>query len=525
MTQSRIEGIIGRTKELTLRVCGMRRLSIIVIIIGIISLGLLPSCYEGDPFPEGWFERVFAGDPTTLSVASNRYGGIIASGAVRSEEAVTAVTYEQGTGLWVSQYGTLEPEHRSTGSFDLTGGAYENLFTSDTAIFELSDAENRNFIVMLGDDNYGKAAEIVTFIDASNVELLTWGWNADITTATYVVLPHPLLGVGYDGHVTIWAGDGGIFEVHTKDYENGELIEFSLHAGADAQTCMLIDVGANGYSGSEAFIIDYNTGALQPTDYISVLKIDMDETGADASDATTEIDFISLLTTDENDLQKHAIHVGQSFDSVLTISGGAELDPDFGYEVTPDVPVDRVTGIAPDGTAFLEASAADLNIFDADNDYVLIGGVNEFEAIDAILVSGANQPILPEYYYSTGGGNWAALIVSETTNGFTQSGTITFNAPAAWAQNALTQPAGAVINNAFYVKIARTRNNLGAPPVEDYFKIFESSSLTDFEIRGDGTIRPVEMADAAAPNNSLYYSTTQNKLVYKDNGGVVHDLW
>lgn len=33
------------------------------------------------------------------------------------------------------------------------------------------------------------------------------------------------------------------------------------------------------------------------------------------------------------------------------------------------------------------------------------------------------------------------------------------------------------------------------------------------------------MADGAAPNNSIYYSTTQNKLVYKDSVGAVHDLY
>lgn len=32
-------------------------------------------------------------------------------------------------------------------------------------------------------------------------------------------------------------------------------------------------------------------------------------------------------------------------------------------------------------------------------------------------------------------------------------------------------------------------------------------------------------ADAAMPNSSLYYSTDQSKLVYKDSGGVVRDLW
>jgi hypothetical protein len=41
----------------------------------------------------------------------------------------------------------------------------------------------------------------------------------------------------------------------------------------------------------------------------------------------------------------------------------------------------------------------------------------------------------------------------------------------------------------------------------------------------NGALIPVNLADANAPNNSIYYSTTQSKLVYKDSGGSVNDLY
>ena len=43
--------------------------------------------------------------------------------------------------------------------------------------------------------------------------------------------------------------------------------------------------------------------------------------------------------------------------------------------------------------------------------------------------------------------------------------------------------------------------------------------------RSDGSFIPVSLADTAAQNNSVYYSTTQSKLVYKDSGGTVNDLY
>ena len=41
----------------------------------------------------------------------------------------------------------------------------------------------------------------------------------------------------------------------------------------------------------------------------------------------------------------------------------------------------------------------------------------------------------------------------------------------------------------------------------------------------NGAYIPFSQADSAAPSNSMYYSTTQGKLVYKDSGGTVHDLY
>jgi hypothetical protein len=39
-----------------------------------------------------------------------------------------------------------------------------------------------------------------------------------------------------------------------------------------------------------------------------------------------------------------------------------------------------------------------------------------------------------------------------------------------------------------------------------------------------GVFIPDNMADADAPNNCIYYSTTQNKLVYKDKDGNTREI-
>jgi hypothetical protein len=52
-----------------------------------------------------------------------------------------------------------------------------------------------------------------------------------------------------------------------------------------------------------------------------------------------------------------------------------------------------------------------------------------------------------------------------------------------------------------------------------------SSGGTLSAVKADGSIQPASMADGSATNNSIYYSTTQNKLCYKDSGGVVNQLY
>jgi len=450
---------------------------------------------------------------------------VLPDGGAYFDSMIRIRTEEGGGGIFILEHDWAFPIHTGTGSFDLTGGAYENYFTATAPVFQQEDADLNNFIVVVSGTYLGYAAEIISYIDTTHVALDTYSWGADLAGVPFAIVRHPSFAVGDAGKVGISAGAGGNLHIHSVDQTGECLVDVTADVGADDLSAICVEVAANGYSASEAIRVRYDTGDLQPGDHAALLKMSMDDTDAVNSDAITHIDFIELLTTDAEDATKHAIHIGQSFDSAIVVSSGTEEDLDHGYTVVPDVATDRVTGAPGVGTAFLEASANNVIIFNADNDYILIGSDATFEAIDAILVSGANVDVQEAYYYSTGAGTWSPLIVSDTMNGFRQSGTITFNAPAGWALSNATVPAGAAITNAYYVKIVRTRNNVGAPPVEDYFKTFTASSTTDFEIRGDGTIKPVVMADAGAPNNSLYYSTTQNKLVYKDNGGVVHDLW
>lgn len=50
-------------------------------------------------------------------------------------------------------------------------------------------------------------------------------------------------------------------------------------------------------------------------------------------------------------------------------------------------------------------------------------------------------------------------------------------------------------------------------------------AIEDTTITASVSITPASLADAAAPNGTLYYSTTASKLVFKDSGGTVNNLY
>ena len=52
--------------------------------------------------------------------------------------------------------------------------------------------------------------------------------------------------------------------------------------------------------------------------------------------------------------------------------------------------------------------------------------------------------------------------------------------------------------------------------------IFDGTAMVEV---GASAFNPPSMADSAAANNSVYFSTTANKLVYKDSSGTVNNLY
>ena len=443
------------------------------------------------------------------------------SGPVRSNAALAGKVMTRGSGLWIGATPGAAIEHQGVGTYDHTGGVYENQFTATAPVFTQDDEDFGSFLVVVSGANYGSMAEVDNYIDATTVVLDVFNWTADMNGVAFVVATHPLLVAGAGGKISTDVSGGGHFEIHGIDQSSEFTFKVEHEAGANDTHALELDVDATGYSDTEAIHIDYDTKDMVNGMYGDPLHIVVDES---RTTGDVHLDFIHLETTDAGNSTTEAIHIGVGFDSALSVDGNSTKKyPDFGYEVTSGVTVDRVNSGGGGDDAF-ENPAVNVAIFDSDNDSVLIGNSDPFEVIEYIAQVEASKDVVETYEYSTGVDAWSAMIPENSVDGFQQSGSITFEAPADWALT--NQAAGDAISNGYYVRITRTVGGaIPVLPTERTFSIYTTGESVGFEIRGDGTIAPVSMADAAAPNNSIYYSITQAKLVYKDSTGNVHDLW
>jgi len=155
-----------------------------------------------------------------------------------------------------------------------------------------------------------------------------------------------------------------------------------------------------------------------------------------------------------------------------------------------------------DTTAQFDNPAVNVTIFDNDNDYIYIGTNAAFNQVRVILNTPATRGIIPIFEYSTIGPVWVPFSPIDGTDGFTQDGVIAFDdtALAGWA--AVTVNGG----NYFYIRIQRTRNNIGTIPIEETIRISDTT-LYYWDASGDVVVNSITgaLADTSGVQNAVVY--------------------
>ena len=111
------------------------------------------------------------------------------------------------------------------------------------------------------------------------------------------------------------------------------------------------------------------------------------------------------------------------------------------------------------------------------------------------------------------------MLAPDTTDEFKNiSGQISFNAPVGWTTSNMYK--GESVTDLYYIAIKRTENGISTIPVESQFKLFKAGN-SDMFIHGNGCIGPVTAPDIEAKNNSIYFSSDEETLCWKDKNGTV----
>jgi hypothetical protein len=463
-----------------------------------------------------------ATDSADASLAYIQANGRIWTGAgVRSD----ALAF--GGSLMLLDSGGLVIDHDVTGehgNYDLTGGVAESLFTDSTnSPFTQDDADTNNWIIIRSGTYTGAMAEIIRYIDADNVELHTMGWTGDISNVDFYIIEHPMNVIGDGHHMEYQLSTAGHFDIHSTAWVGNNystyLAEVELEAGVDGVNGLLARVEANGYNNVTPLEIDYESGDLSPGEVGGGIGIRVDISGATSADSTTIATGITASLVNGSDATTRAMSVEPGWDEAFHVSGATSADQAFGYEVSGGgvTETDRVNSGGAGDDAFINA-AVDVAIFDADDDYILIGSASTFEVFEANLVSGSTKNIVPSFFYSKAGGNWTALsVLSDETSGFLQSGQITFNAPGDWTKDDESMDATA-ITDAYYIAIQRTYAAAMTAPVEDYFKIY-SSLGAGMKIKGTGIITAsYTTAAPSVPENGDLWMESDGVHAYYNGG-------
>ena len=475
--------------------------------------------------------KVYLGNTTPIVAGTALVAGDAwVKGRLQIGDGILSRADEWGTSIFTCPSTGMGTAHIGTCTFDLTGGAYENLLTVvPTGGWTFASTDVGKIILLIGGSHVGAVALIEQYIDTTNVTLTTCGWDADVAVGTacifydsYLSFTSPQIKINNIEATATWHNRA---YAHTSEFAT----RLYMEAAAAGTNNLRILTDAAGYTNTDSVLIRQNVGALASGNIQYAIRCTVDDSLCTTSGADIAgVKFIRIGGS--SPAPTDAVRVGTGFAHAVHIDGSVSVNPGYGYTFVPTTfaVTDHVNSGGGGNDSFIN-DAVNTQMFTADNSGILIGSDTTFSIIEYIQQIAGSATITPTWEYSTGDGTWATLSVSDTTTGFRFSGKVSFVPPGSWAASAHAGNAGGggAITNAFYIRITRTANTLATPPTEKYFKVWAGTSLTETYWRGDGTVKPVQMDTGVAPNDSLFISATgasSGSIVYKTMAGAIVPL-
>ena len=299
---------------------------------------------------------------------------------------------------------------------------------------------------------------------------------------------------GTNKYITFVTSDGD------EDIMMFKSVDITHTAAAMDDYTLNLHTDAAAFGDVKALDIDYCTGAIAAGEDEGIILANIAQCGATGGDVFA----FEVLATDSGSAGVYGMKVGPII---------GPIHQDSGTFANPTTGTDNT--VSTDVAAMIDGSTGTTtSIFEADNEYILIGAAAAFQDVEFILTTGANISIKPTFWYSTAGSHqFTQFTPVDGTDGFTHTGVVS------WDASDLTGHAVNTDTGTYDIKVIRTRNNLTTDPILGYAK---TAATTEFvwDKNGDLSIGNVTLQDGKSLNlyEDLTYlgATTENILAFPD---------
>ena len=248
-------------------------------------------------------------------------------------------------------------------------------------------------------------------------------------------------------------------------YKSVDILHTATHADDHA---LEIDTDAAMLGDVKAIDLDYITGQIDTGQDEGIILINIDETIADGGD----VFGLEVLSTDGS-ANIYGMKVGAVINPIIQDSG-TFANPTLGTDNHPSTNVPNMI----DGTSGGGSTTA---IFEANNEYIIIGADVAFQEIELIFTTVSSKDIKPTFWYSINGGsdNFTQFTPVDGTDGCRHTGVI------AWDASDLSNHVADDTTGKFDIKIIRTKGGSFTTPVLGYAK---TATTVEYVWNKDGDV-------------------------------------
>ncbi len=279
---------------------------------------------------------------------------------------------------------------------------------------------------------------------------------------------------------------------------------------------MTFNVDINSQENSHAVVVNVVTTQLQAGESVSAYDINIDAANAGGGVVRG---FEMSCVDPSGVLECHAIHADPGVSPVFQLSGSF-ISVEQGWQDA---------GGFTDTTVAFNSGATDINVFVSNGDVLYWGMAATFTAIEVDLNTNASGAgIKPTFEFSDGIGGWTTFTPSDESQGFRQSGVISWVVAdlSGWAQDTVNG-----VGSKFWIRITRTAVALTTPPNEETLLV---AATTEYEWDEDGLVSISGLGvNTSSPDATIEIidTTEQLRLTHTDGSKFVsftldtnHDL-